>query len=209
MNKLKNISNGTLYGLLFWLLLLLSPFITHAQWGSVNVRFDPATATQFSTPTSTTPLTYSCVIGQQLKSLSLWTRAGSGSRTLVLNVDGIDKGTTTITTTQAYSNYTNINTPCLDGSYDIKFKVSGSTYYLYATQLSNSNTDYLLKYIQTGIDYSTEYYATFDLPITIASSTDMGTSTTIFIPNNEFTILFSVLNGLLLVFIILFVWKIS
>ena len=155
------------------------PFKAESAFGDVSVEQNNISASQQTTGTSTTPYSYSCVIGQQMTSFSFWTRAGSGSRSFALAVNGVQQGaTTTITTTQAYAVFSNLAVPCLTGSWTFTFPISANEYYSYRTQ-DDVYGDYVLKNT-SGTLYGYRHRATFTLPLTVSTSSseiDMASTT--------------------------------
>lgn len=184
--------------------LTIGVFNVHANFGDVNVTRQTASPTTFSTATSTTPFELSCVPGQMLETFGFYTRSFSGTRNLGLSIDGVAKSTTTITTTPAYASYTDVDTLCLDGSWDVKFTPSASTFYVYGTQ-GDTQGDYVLLYTGTGATYGARYTATFSLPLTVSTSTNMGSATTTVLTQNDALLSFALLYFVFVLTIVLFV----
>lgn len=190
--------------------VFLFPQVSFGAFGDITIWDYNVAATTFTTATSTTALTYSCPIGFTLSELSFYTRSLSSSRTLGLSIDGVSFASTTINTTPSYFTYSGLNTPCLTGSFAIKFPISGSSFYLYQTQEDVYN-DFKLKFTNPGgTSYGLVHKAKFILPINIATtSTSTSMATTTVISSNDATLNFLLLYLVfwLTVFGLVFIFK--
>jgi len=185
------------------IILLFIPMASFAAFGDVSIQENDASPTTITTATSSASFVYSCVPGTRMETLDYYTRSGASSRTLVLNVDGVPHGTSTINTTPAWYSYTGINTLCTDGDFTITFTLSGSTYYVYGTQ-GDYLGNYKMVYNPSGTAYGALHRATFTLPITISTST-MSATTTVITENDQlinffvlFVVVYMVLFGIVM-----------
>jgi len=165
-------------------ILILFPVASFAAFGDVSIQENDSSPTTLTTATSSASFVYSCVPGTRMETFEFYTRSGASTRTLVLNVDGIPHGTSTINTTPAWYSYTGINTMCTDGNFTITFTLSGSTYYIYGTQGDNLG-DYKMVYNPSGTAYGALHKATFTLPLTVSTSTMAAATTTVITENDQ------------------------
>jgi len=161
---------------IFLFLLFFTASIVSAQTTVSIEHYNQSLPVVTTVATSTTPFSYNCVIGQTLTEFSIYTRSGASTRTLTLFVDNATTTGLSITATPAWSQWTGLNFVCNDGTFDIKFTISGSTFYVYGTQGDNSGK-YVMPYVASGSNYGVIHRSTY----TYSSS-----GSTVYVPINQY-----------------------
>lgn len=153
--------------------------VSFANFGDVSYIHNPATFTTATGQNASSTMQLSCVIGQNLEALNIYTRSTSGTRTVYLFVDNATTTSATINTTPGFAQFTP-DVPCLDGTLDVYLSTVGTTHYLYWSQ-PNSFAQYSLYRNIGGGDRLILNQQTWSLPLTgMATSSntiDMATTT--------------------------------
>lgn len=161
-------------------LFLFIPSLVFGAFGDKDIIYQQAVPSHFST-TGTTymPLEYHCVDGEEMTSLSFFTRSSTGSRTLSMIVASSTVATTTISTTPALAVFSGFSIPCSGGLIGIDFTISAGNFYVYGFQ-GDSAGDY--KLLNTsGTIYNFVHRATFVLPLTSGSGGGGGGGSNIYV----------------------------
>lgn len=196
------------------LVLFSIPHFTLAQFQTKNINYTVQNTIR-TTDTSSSNYILHCTIGDTLTNFQYYTRVVGGSRPFAMLIDNVQVGaTTTLTTTPAWAVFSPLNIPCLDGRWDIKFNLLGSTYYSYENQLigspSATSSPYsLLQDLGGGSLYYSTHRATYVLPITIATSTTMSTTTIGISPFTD-SLLFLlgiIASALIFLLLVKIIWK--
>lgn len=193
-------------------IFFVTPQISHGAWQDKVIDFYSQNSVSTNNDGSFL-FKYPCVIGDTLKDFSFNTRTVGGSRPFALMLDGVQIGaTTTNTVTPGYLAWNNINKACLDGDFDIRFNQLGSTFYAYGvlTSIAGALSPYNLVHKRGGpADYYTQHRATWTLPITIATSSDMGTTTigTSPVTDSALFLLGIIASALIFLLLVRIIWK--